>query len=61
MRPRAASPQPLGCRPRIDDVAVAASTQTGDQGMTLGRTVALLSGLPASVRGYAWTGCALVP
>jgi acetyl-CoA acyltransferase len=38
---------------RIDEVAVAATTQTGDQGITLGRTVAVLSGLPASVPGYA--------
>ena len=38
---------------RVDDVAVAATTQTGDQGLTIGRTAALLSGLPASVPGYA--------
>ncbi len=38
---------------RIDEVAVAATTQTGDQGITLGRTVAVLSGLPISVPGYA--------
>ena len=38
---------------RIDDVAIAATTQTGDQGLTLGRTVALLAGLPKSVPGYA--------
>lgn len=38
---------------RIDDVAVAATTQAGDQGLTLGRTTALLAGLPKSVPGYA--------
>jgi len=40
-------------RERIDDVAVAATTQTGDQGLTIGRTAALLAGLPASVPGFA--------
>ena len=38
---------------RIDDVAVAATTQTGDQGLTIGRSAALLSGLPRSVPGYS--------
>ncbi len=38
---------------RIDDVAIAAATQTGDQGMNIGRSVALLSGLPQSVPGYS--------
>ncbi len=38
---------------RVDDVAVAATTQTGDQGLTIGRTAALLAGLPNSVPGYA--------
>jgi len=38
---------------RIDDVAIAATTQVGDQGLTLGRTAALLAGLPKSVPGYA--------
>ena len=38
---------------RIDDVAIAATTQQGDQGLTLGRTAALLAGLPNSVPGYA--------
>ncbi len=37
----------------IDDVAVAATTQSGDQGLTLGRTTAILAGLPLSVPGYA--------
>jgi len=38
---------------RIDEVAVAATTQIGDQGLNIGRTAALLSGLPQSVPGYA--------
>jgi acetyl-CoA acyltransferase len=38
---------------RVDEVAIAASTQIGDQGLTIGRTAALLSGLPKSVPGYA--------
>jgi len=38
---------------RIDDVAVAAATQSGDQGMNIGRSVALLAGLPATVPGYS--------
>jgi acetyl-CoA acyltransferase len=38
---------------RIDEVAVAAATQTGDQGLTIGRTSAILAGLPKSVPGFA--------
>src|SRR5438477_12644769 len=38
---------------RIDDVAFAATAQVGDQGLTLGRDVALLAGLPESVPGFA--------
>jgi len=38
---------------RIDDVAIAATTQEGDQGLTLGRTAAILAGLPQSVPGFA--------
>jgi len=38
---------------RIDDVAIAATTQEGDQGLTLGRTAAILAGLPLSVPGFA--------
>jgi acetyl-CoA acyltransferase len=38
---------------RIDDVAIAATSQTGDQGLTLGRSVAILAGLPQSVPGFA--------
>lgn len=37
----------------IDDVAIAAATQTGDQGMNIGRSVALLAGLPNTVPGYS--------
>ncbi len=37
----------------IDDVAIAATTHEGDQGLTLGRTVGLLAGLPTSVPGFA--------
>ena len=38
---------------RIDDVAIAATTQIGDQGLTLGRTAGILAGLPQSVPGYS--------
>jgi acetyl-CoA acyltransferase len=38
---------------RVDEVAVAATTQIGDQGLTIGRTAALLAGLPRSVPGFA--------
>src|SRR5207237_5964597 len=38
---------------RIDDVAFAATAQVGDRGLTLGRDVALLAGLPESVPGFA--------
>jgi acetyl-CoA acyltransferase len=38
---------------RIDEVAIAATTQVGDQGLTIGRTAALLAGLPRSVPGFA--------
>lgn len=37
----------------IDDVGIAATTQTGDQGLTLGRTVGILAGLPITVPGFA--------
>lgn len=40
-------------RDRIDDVAIAATSQTGDQGLTLGRTAAMLAGLPVTVPGLA--------
>ncbi|MFD3685842.1 thiolase family protein [Nocardiopsis sp. NPDC058631] len=38
---------------RVDEVAIAATTQIGDQGLTLGRTAAILAGLPRSVPGYS--------
>jgi acetyl-CoA acyltransferase len=38
---------------RIGEVAIAATTQIGDQGLTLGRTAGLLAGLPLSVPGYS--------
>jgi acetyl-CoA acyltransferase len=38
---------------RVDEVAIAATTQTGDQGLTIGRSAALLAGLPKSVPGFA--------
>ena len=38
---------------RIDDVVFAATAQVGDQGLTLGRDIALLAGLPPSVPGFA--------
>ena len=38
---------------RIDEVAIAATTQIGDQGLTLGRSAALLAGLPKSVPGFS--------
>ncbi|GAB3926383.1 acetyl-CoA acyltransferase [Microlunatus endophyticus] len=38
---------------KVDEVAIAATTQIGDQGLTIGRSAALLSGLPKSVPGFA--------
>jgi acetyl-CoA acyltransferase len=38
---------------RVDEVALAATTQIGDQGLTIGRTAALLAGLPHAVPGFA--------
>ena len=38
---------------RIGDVILAATAQVGDQGLTLGRDVALLAGIPESVPGFA--------
>jgi acetyl-CoA acyltransferase len=37
----------------IDDVAIAAATQSGDQGMNIGRSTAILAGLPNTVPGYS--------
>src|SRR5881227_3299624 len=38
---------------RIGDVVLAATAQVGDQGLTLGRDVALLAGIPHTVPGFA--------
>lgn len=38
---------------RVDEVAIAATTQIGDQGLTIGRSAAILAGLPKSVPGFA--------
>src|SRR5690349_22676398 len=38
---------------RVEEVAIAATTQIGDQGLTIGRTAALLAGLPNTVPGFA--------
>ena len=38
---------------RVDDVAWAATAQVGDQGLTLGRSLAILAGLGNQVPGYA--------
>ena len=38
---------------RVEEVAIAATTQIGDQGLTIGRTAALLAGLPKTVPGYS--------
>src|SRR6266511_3625659 len=38
---------------RIGDVILAATAQVGDQGLTLGRDVALLAGIPKTVPGFA--------
>jgi acetyl-CoA acyltransferase len=37
----------------IDEVAIAATTQIGDQGLTLGRTAGILAGLPTTVPGFS--------
>src|ERR1700752_100583 len=38
---------------RVGEVAVAATTQIGDQGLTIGRSAAILAGLPVTVPGFA--------
>ncbi len=43
---------------RIGDVVLAATAQVGDQGLTLGRDVALLAGLPSTSREWRSTACA---
>jgi acetyl-CoA acyltransferase len=37
----------------VGEVAIAATTQIGDQGLTIGRSAAILAGLPVTVPGYA--------
>lgn len=37
----------------IDDVAIAAASQSGDQGMNIGRSASLLAGIPNTVPGYS--------
>jgi acetyl-CoA acyltransferase len=38
---------------RVGEVGIAATTQIGDQGLTIGRATAVLAGLPKSVPGFA--------
>src|SRR6202035_2588999 len=38
---------------RVGEVASAATPQIGDQGLTIGRSAAILAGLPVTVPGYA--------
>ncbi len=38
---------------KVEEVAIAATTQIGDQGLTIGRTAALLADLPKTVPGFA--------
>ena len=38
---------------KVEEVAIAATTQIGDQGLTLGRVAALLAGLPNTTPGYS--------
>lgn len=38
---------------QIEDVAIAAASQNGDQGMNIGRSASLLAGLPNTVPGYS--------
>ncbi len=38
---------------RVGEVAIAATTQIGDQGLTLGRLASLLAGLPNTTPGYS--------
>lgn len=37
----------------IDEVAIAAASQNGDQGMNIGRSASLLAGIPKTVPGYS--------
>ena len=38
---------------RVEEVAIAATTQIGDQGLTIGRMASLLAGLPKTTPGYS--------
>ncbi|GGB21229.1 acetyl-CoA acyltransferase [Flexivirga endophytica] len=38
---------------KVEEVALAATTQIGDQGLTMGRVAGLLAGLPKSTPGYS--------
>ncbi|AKU17057.1 thiolase family protein [Luteipulveratus mongoliensis] len=38
---------------KVEEVAIAATTQIGDQGLTLGRVAGLLAGLPKTTPGYS--------
>ncbi|MBO1766811.1 thiolase family protein [Allobranchiibius sp. GilTou38] len=38
---------------KVEEVAIAATTQIGDQGLTLGRIASLLAGLPKTTPGYS--------
>ena len=51
--PRTARDNPGLPAERVGDVAIAATTQIGDQGLTIGRTAAVLAGLPRSVLATA--------
>ena len=42
---------------RVDDVAIAATTQTGDQGLTLGRTAAILFATVTAGTALTSAGC----
>ena len=44
---------PLVSPTAIDEVAIAAATQVGDQGMNIGRSASLLAGIPNTVPGYS--------
>ncbi len=46
---------------QIGDVILAATAQVGDQGLTLGRDVALLAASRRACRASRSTGCARVP
>lgn len=37
----------------VEDIGIAATSQTGDQGLTLGRSIGMLAGMPNTVPGYA--------